>query len=61
MVHDLKPLFLDGRTVFTKQREYDINPPTSNIVVFSESMRGSALAKTKCDPAERAALRRSQA
>jgi pre-mRNA-splicing factor ATP-dependent RNA helicase DHX38/PRP16 len=54
MVHDLKPPFLDGRTVFTKQLE-PVNPirdPTSDMAVFSK--RGSALVKEKREQAERA-------
>lgn len=54
MVHDLKPPFLDGRTVFTKQLE-PINPirdPTSDMAVFSK--KGSALVKEKREQAERA-------
>ncbi|KAJ7773015.1 P-loop containing nucleoside triphosphate hydrolase protein [Mycena metata] len=54
MVHDLKPPFLDGRTVFTKQLA-PINPirdPTSDMAVFSR--KGSALVKEKREQAERA-------
>lgn len=54
MVHDLKPPFLDGKTVFTKQLE-PINPirdPTSDMAVFSK--KGSALVKEKREQAERA-------
>lgn len=54
MVHDLKPPFLDGRTVFTKQLE-PINPvrdPTSDMAVFAR--KGSALVKEKREQAERA-------
>jgi len=54
MVHDLKPPFLDGRTVFTTQLD-PINPirdPTSDIAVFSR--KGSALVKEKREQAERA-------
>lgn len=53
MVHDLKPPFLDGRTVYTKQLE-PINPirdPTSDMAVFSK--KGSALVKEKREQAER--------
>ncbi|KAH8101627.1 P-loop containing nucleoside triphosphate hydrolase protein [Cristinia sonorae] len=53
MVHDLKPPFLDGRTVFTKQLE-PINPVrdgTSDMAVFSR--KGSALVKEKREQAER--------
>lgn len=54
MVHNLKPPFLDGRTVYTKQLE-PINPirdPTSDMAVFSK--KGSALVKEKREQAERA-------
>jgi pre-mRNA-splicing factor ATP-dependent RNA helicase DHX38/PRP16 len=54
MVHDLKPPFLDGRTVFTKQLA-PINPIrdlTSDMAVFSK--KGSALVKEKREQAERA-------
>lgn len=54
MVHNLKPPFLDGRTVFTKQLD-PINPIrdlTSDMAVFSK--KGSALVKEKREQAERA-------
>lgn len=54
IVHDLKPPFLDGRTVFTKQLE-PINPirdMTSDMAVFSK--KGSALVKEKREQTERA-------
>ncbi|KAI0290573.1 pre-mRNA splicing factor [Russula brevipes] len=54
MVHNLKPPFLDGRTVFTKQLD-PINPirdPTSDLAVFAK--KGSALVKEKREQAERA-------
>lgn len=54
LVHDLKPPFLDGTTVFTKQLE-PINPirdPTSDLAIFSR--KGSALVKEKREQAERA-------
>ncbi|KAF6765883.1 pre-mRNA splicing factor [Ephemerocybe angulata] len=54
MVRNLKPPFLDGKTVFTKQLE-PINPirdPTSDMAVFSK--KGSALVKEKREQAERA-------
>jgi hypothetical protein len=54
MTHDIKPPFLDGRTVFTKQLD-PINPirdPTSDMAVFSK--KGSALVKEKREQAERA-------
>ncbi|TRM62959.1 hypothetical protein BD626DRAFT_403254 [Schizophyllum amplum] len=54
MTHDLKPPFLDGRTVYTKQLA-PINPIrdlTSDMAVFSK--KGSALVKEKREQAERA-------
>ncbi|KAF8640918.1 hypothetical protein AX17_000566 [Amanita inopinata Kibby_2008] len=54
MVHDLKPPFLDGRTVFTKQLD-PINPirdTTSDMAIFSK--KGSGLVKEKREQAERA-------
>ncbi|KAI6022598.1 pre-mRNA splicing factor [Pisolithus marmoratus] len=54
MVHDLKPPFLDGKTIFTKQLE-PINPirdPSSDMAIFSK--KGSALVKEKREQAERA-------
>ncbi len=54
MVHNLKPPFLDGKTVFTKQLE-PINPvkdPTSGMAVFAK--KGSALVREKREQAERA-------
>ncbi|KAI0297488.1 P-loop containing nucleoside triphosphate hydrolase protein [Multifurca ochricompacta] len=54
MVHSLKPPFLDGRTVFTKQLD-PINPirdPTSDMAVFAK--KGSALVKEKREQTERA-------
>ena len=54
MVHDLKPPFLDGKTVYTKQLDA-INPirdPTSDMAVFAK--KGSALVKEKREQAERA-------
>lgn len=54
IVHDLKPPFLDGRTVYTKQLE-PINPVrdlTSDMAIFSR--KGSALVKEKREQAERA-------
>ena len=53
IVHNLKPPFLDGRTVYTKQLE-PVNPikdPTSDMAVFSR--KGSALVKEKREQAER--------
>ncbi len=54
IVHNLKPPFLDGRTVFTKQLD-PVNPirdPTSDMAVFAK--KGSALVKEKREQAERA-------
>ncbi|KAF8497217.1 P-loop containing nucleoside triphosphate hydrolase protein [Russula emetica] len=54
MVHNLKPPFLDGRTVFTKQLD-PINPIrdlTSDMAAFAK--KGSALVKEKREQAERA-------
>ncbi|KAN0061919.1 Pre-mRNA-splicing factor ATP-dependent RNA helicase PRP16 [Thecaphora frezii] len=54
LVHDLKPPFLDGKTVFTKQLE-PVNPvkdPTSDMAVFSR--KGSRLVKETREKAERA-------
>ncbi|GLB36636.1 putative helicase associated domain (HA2) Add an annotation [Lyophyllum shimeji] len=54
MVHDIKPPFLDGRTVYTKQLD-PINPIrdlSSDMAVFSK--KGSALVKEKREQAERA-------
>ena len=53
MVHDLKPPFLDGRTVYTRQLE-PINPvrdATSDMAVFAR--KGSALVREKREQAER--------
>jgi pre-mRNA-splicing factor ATP-dependent RNA helicase DHX38/PRP16 len=54
MVHNLKPPFLDGRTVFTKQLAPidPIRDLTSDMAVFSK--KGSALVKEKREQAERA-------
>ena len=54
MVHNLKPPFLDGKTVYTKQLE-PMNPirdPTSDVAMFAK--KGSALVKEKREQAERA-------
>lgn len=54
MVHDLKPPFLDGTTVYTKQLG-PINPihnPTSGMAAFAK--KGSALIKEKRGQADRA-------
>ncbi len=54
IVHDLKPPFLDGKTVYTKQLD-PINPirdDTSDMAIFAK--KGSALVKEKREQAERA-------
>ncbi|PWN44711.1 P-loop containing nucleoside triphosphate hydrolase protein [Ceraceosorus guamensis] len=54
LVHDLRPPFLDGKTVFTRQLE-PVNPvrdPTSDLAVFSR--KGSKLVKEKREQKERA-------
>ncbi|KAL9933708.1 hypothetical protein V8E36_007366 [Tilletia maclaganii] len=53
LVHDLRPPFLDGKTVFTKQLE-PVNPikdPTSDLAIFSR--KGSRLVREKREQAER--------
>ncbi len=53
LVHDLKPPFLDGRIVFTKQLE-PVNPirdSSSDMAIFSK--KGSALVKDKREQQER--------
>lgn len=53
LVHDLKPPFLDGRMVFTKQLE-PVNPvkdPTSDLAVFSK--KGSLLVREQRAKKER--------
>ncbi|KAG2187165.1 hypothetical protein INT44_004837 [Umbelopsis vinacea] len=54
LVHDIKPPFLDGRMVFTKQVEavQHIRDPTSDMAIFSR--KGSQLVKEKREQAERA-------
>lgn len=54
MVHNLKPPFLDGRTVFTKQLDPidPIRDLTSDMAMFAK--KGSALVKEKREQAERA-------
>lgn len=54
MVHNLRPPFLDGKTVYTKQIA-PVNPvrdPTSDLAVFA--MKGSRLVKEHRERAERA-------
>ncbi|KAF9420204.1 DEAH-box RNA helicase prp16, partial [Entomortierella beljakovae] len=53
LVNDIKPPFLDGRVVFTKQIEpvQTVKDPTSDMAVFSR--KGSALVREKREQAER--------
>ncbi|KAG0099337.1 DEAH-box RNA helicase prp16 [Podila epicladia] len=53
LVHDIKPPFLDGRVVFTKQVEavQSVKDPTSDMAIFSR--KGSALVREKREQAER--------
>ncbi|KAF9568089.1 DEAH-box RNA helicase prp16 [Mortierella alpina] len=53
LVHDIKPPFLDGRVVFTKQIEpvQTVKDPTSDMAIFSR--KGSALVREKREQAER--------
>lgn len=53
LVHDLKPPFLDGKTIFTKQLE-PVNPirdPTSDLAMFAK--KGSRLVRERREQAER--------
>lgn len=53
LVHDLKPPFLDGKTVFTKQLE-PVNPVrdvTSDLAIFAK--KGSRLVRERREQAER--------
>ena len=53
LVHDLRPPFLDGKTVYTKQLE-PVNPikdGTSDLAIFSK--KGSRLVKEKREQSER--------
>ncbi|ORY93031.1 hypothetical protein BCR43DRAFT_362563 [Syncephalastrum racemosum] len=54
LVHDIKPPFLDGRVVFTKQLEavQHIRDPTSDLAIMSR--KGSRLVREKREQAERA-------
>ncbi|KAL5121295.1 DEAH-box RNA helicase prp16 [Pleosporales sp. CAS-2024a] len=54
LVHDLKPPFLDGKTVFTKQMDPvpAVRDPQSDMAVFSR--RGSRVVKEKRQQKERA-------
>ncbi|CAO3578347.1 unnamed protein product [Absidia cylindrospora] len=54
LVHDIKPPFLDGRMVFTKQTEavQHVRDPTSDLAIISR--KGSRLVKEKREQAERA-------
>ncbi|KAG9289815.1 hypothetical protein G9A89_015395 [Geosiphon pyriformis] len=53
LVHDMKPPFLDGRMVFTKQLEavQSVKDPTSDLAVFSR--KGSQLVKDKREQIEK--------
>ncbi|KAF9166563.1 DEAH-box RNA helicase prp16 [Actinomortierella ambigua] len=53
LVHDIRPPFLDGRMVFTKQIEpvQTVKDPTSDMAVFSR--KGSRLVREKREQAER--------
>ncbi|KAI8326954.1 P-loop containing nucleoside triphosphate hydrolase protein [Choanephora cucurbitarum] len=54
LVHDIKPPFLDGRMVFTKQLEavQHVRDPTSDMAIISR--KGSRLVREKREQAERA-------
>ncbi|KAK9727570.1 Pre-mRNA-splicing factor ATP-dependent RNA helicase PRP16 [Basidiobolus ranarum] len=53
LVHDLKPPFLDGRMVYTKQLEgvQPVRDPTSDMALFAR--KGSTLVREKREQAER--------
>ncbi|KAI8342035.1 P-loop containing nucleoside triphosphate hydrolase protein [Chlamydoabsidia padenii] len=53
LVHDIKPPFLDGRLVYTKQTEavQHVRDPTSDMAIISR--KGSRLVKEKREQAER--------
>lgn len=53
LVHDIKPPFLDGRMVFTKQLEavQHVRDPTSDMAIISR--KGSRLVREKREQAER--------
>ncbi|CAO3619118.1 unnamed protein product [Cunninghamella echinulata] len=53
LVHDIKPPFLDGRLVYTKQTEavQHVRDPTSDMAIMSR--KGSRLVKEKREQAER--------
>ncbi|KTW31793.1 uncharacterized protein T551_01054 [Pneumocystis jirovecii RU7] len=53
LVHDLKPLFLDGRQVFTKQQDpvSAVKDPQSDMAVFAR--KGSLLVKERRELSER--------
>jgi pre-mRNA-splicing factor ATP-dependent RNA helicase DHX38/PRP16 len=57
LVHDLKPPFLDGRIVFTKQQEMVsvVKDPTSDMAVCAR--RGSALLRRVREETERSKMR----
>lgn len=54
LVHDIKPPFLSGRVVFTKQLEavQHVRDPTSDMAIMSR--KGSRLVREKREQAERA-------
>ncbi|KAI9028088.1 hypothetical protein CLU79DRAFT_550833 [Phycomyces nitens] len=54
LVHDIKPPFLDGRMVFTKQLEavQHVRDPTSDLAIISR--KGSRLVREKREQSERA-------
>lgn len=54
MVHDIKPPFLSGRVVFTKQLEavQHVRDPTSDMAICAK--KGSRLVREKREQAERA-------
>ncbi|KAI9493673.1 P-loop containing nucleoside triphosphate hydrolase protein [Zychaea mexicana] len=54
LVHDIKPPFLSGRVVFTKQLEavQHVRDPTSDLAILSK--KGSRLVREKREQAERA-------
>ena len=53
LVHDLKPPFLDGRMVFTKQLEpvQTVRDATSDLAIFAK--KGSRLVREKCEQREK--------
>ena len=53
LVHDIKPPFLDGRQVYTRQLEniQSVRDPTSDLAIFSR--KGSRLVREKREQSER--------